>query len=152
MPQFIMVFFLEIYQLSFWFFNNLLLWRNLLLEFSLKVIFRRWMFIIYGMHYILDGSWWKLSLFIMLLFLELYKFFFLFLKVWSDGEILAWDLVSKWYSEDGCSEVIVITSFSIFSYENMFYSMCCFSLNSINSSSCFYKLWSYLSNMAWCLL
>ena len=45
-------------------------------------------------HLILDGYWWKLSQFIILFFLEIYQFFFLFLKLWSDGKILAWNLLN----------------------------------------------------------
>ena len=45
-------------------------------------------------HFILDGYWWKLSQFIILFFLEIYQFFFLFLKLWSDGKILAWNLLN----------------------------------------------------------
>ena len=42
--QFIIVFSLEIYQFFFSFFENLIWWINLGLGFSIKVIFRRWMF------------------------------------------------------------------------------------------------------------
>ena len=37
-------FYLELYQLLFWLFKNLIIWRNLGLEFTLKVIYRRWIF------------------------------------------------------------------------------------------------------------
>ena len=78
--QFIMVFFLELYQFLFWFFKTFPRWRNISLEFTLKVIFRIWMFIIDGKHFILDGSLWKLSRFIMVFFLEIHQLFFLLFK------------------------------------------------------------------------
>ena len=80
LSQFIMVFFLGIYQFFFLFLKTLIRWRNLVLEFSLKVIFRIWMFRVDGKHFILNEFWWKLSQFIMVFFLELYQFFFLFFK------------------------------------------------------------------------
>ena len=64
-----------------------------------------------------------------------------FSKIWSGGEILAWNFLSKWSSKDGCSEVMVSTSFWMCTYENLFNSSWCFPFNSINSSSCFFKLW-----------
>ena len=71
----------------------------------------------------------------MVFFLEIYQFFFFFSKVWSVGEILAWDLISKWYTEDGCSEGILSTLFWFFTDYNMFdYSfssyIICFKLSS----------------------
>ena len=104
-----MVFFLEIYQLFFLFFKTLIKWRKLSLEFSLEVICGRWIFKGESKHFILNGPWWKLSRFIMVFFLELYLFFFLFFKLWSDREILAWNYLSKWSAEDGCSAVRVST-------------------------------------------
>ena len=59
-------------------FRNSVRWRNFSLGFSLKVIFRRWMFRVNGKNLILYGPWWKLSLFVMVFRLELYQFFFLF--------------------------------------------------------------------------
>ena len=44
LSQFIMMFFLKLYQFFFLFFKTLIRWRNIGLEFSLKVIFRIWMF------------------------------------------------------------------------------------------------------------
>ena len=88
-----MVFFLELYQLFLLVFRNLFRWITLSLEFVLKVIFRIWMFIIDCKHFILDGYWWKIYQFIMLFLLELYQFFFLFFKIWSDGEVLAWNFL-----------------------------------------------------------
>ena len=46
----------ELYQLSFLFFKYLIIWRNLVLEFSLKVICRIWMFRGESNHLILNGS------------------------------------------------------------------------------------------------
>ena len=63
------------------FFKILIRWRNIVLGFSIKVIFGRWMFIVDGKHLILDGSWWKCSWFTMMFFLELYQFFFLFFRI-----------------------------------------------------------------------
>ena len=76
----IMVLLIKRYQLFFWFFKTFLIWRNPSLEFFLKVIFRRWVFIIDGKNFIFDVSWWKLYQFIMVFFLELYQFIFLFFK------------------------------------------------------------------------
>ena len=45
-----------------------------------------------------------------------------FSKLWLDGEILAWNLLSKWTAEDGCSELIVSTSFWMGPDENFLYS------------------------------
>ena len=64
-----------------------------------------------------------------------------FSKLWSDEKILAWDFISKWSSEDGCSEVIVNTPFWKCSDGNRFYYMCCFSLKYINYSSGCSKNW-----------
>ena len=80
LSQFIMMFLLELYQFFFLFFKTLIIWINLSLLFSLKVIFRRWMFRDESKKFILNGSWWKISQFIVVFFLELYKFFFLFFK------------------------------------------------------------------------
>ena len=55
------------------------------------------------------------------------------------GEILSWNLLSKWYSEDGCSEVILNTSFWMGTDEIFLKSSCCFPLKSINYYSWFSK-------------
>ena len=70
------------------------------------------------------------------------KYFSRFSKLLSDGEIFDWKLLSKWYSEYGCSEVIVSTSFSMGPYENFLISSYFPSLKFINSSSSFLILWS----------
>ena len=77
------------------------------------------------------------------------NYYYCFSKLWSDGEILSWDFLSKWYSEDGCSELMVSTSFWMGPDEKLFKLSWCPSLNSINSSSCFSKLWSYGEILAW---
>ena len=70
------------YRIQFfvWLLETLIRWRNIVLTFSLKVIFRRRIFRVDGKHFILNGSRWKLSQWIMVLFLELYQLFFLFFK------------------------------------------------------------------------
>ena len=65
-----------------------------------------------------------------------------FSKLWSSGENLARNFHSNLSSEDGCSELMVITSFWMGPDENFLNSSWCSSLNSINYSSCFSKLWS----------
>ena len=80
LSQFIMVFFLKIYQLFFLFFITFIRWRNLSLNLSLKVICRIWMFRVDGKHFILNESWWNFSQFITVFLLELYQFFFWFFK------------------------------------------------------------------------
>ena len=72
-----------------------------------------------------------------------------FSKLWSDGEILSWNFLSKLSSEYGCSELTVSTSFWMSSDENFLNSSWCSSLNSINSSSYFLKLWSDGENLTW---
>ena len=62
------------------FFKTLIRWINISLEFYLKVICRIWMFRVDGNHFILNGSWWKLSQLIMVFFLEIYQFLFIFFK------------------------------------------------------------------------
>ena len=93
--QFIMVFFLGLYQFFFLFFKTLIRWRNLCLGFSLKVICRRWIFRGESKHFILNGSWWKLSLFIMVFFFELYQFFFLFFKTFISWRNLSLEFALK---------------------------------------------------------
>ena len=142
LSQLIMVFLLELYQLLFLFFKPLIRWRNLVLEISLKVIFRIWMFRVNYKRFILNGSWWKLSQFIIVFFLEIYQLFFLFSKLWSYEEILACNFLSKWSSQDECSELMASTSFWMGLDKNFFNSSWCSSLNYINSSPCFSKIWS----------
>ena len=91
-------------------------------------------------------------IFFMLLFREIYKFFFFLFNNWSNLSNLAWSLVSKQYSEDEVSEVRVSTSFVICSDENFYGSICCFPFNSINYSSFFPKIWSDGESIAWGLL
>ena len=67
----------------------------------------------------------------------------------SDGEILAYNFLSKLYEEDGVSEVRVITFFWMYPDKNFINSSLCFSLNYINYSSWFSKLWSYGENLYW---
>ena len=127
--QFFQVFF-KWSQLFFWLFKDLIRWINIVLEFSLKMIFRRWMLIVDGKQFILVGSWWKTYQCIMVFLLELYQLFLFFSKLWSYGEILTWDFLR------------VITIFWICSGENMFAfsfrsSLICFRL-----SSCLSKSWS----------
>ena len=62
--------------------------------------------------------------------------------IFSDGEILAWNFLSKLFAEDGCSEVKVRNSFWMGPDENFIMSSWCYSLDSINSSSYFSKLLS----------
>ena len=57
--QFIMVFLLELYQFFFLVFKTLIRWRKLSLEFSIKVIFRRWMFGGDSRHLIFNVLWWE---------------------------------------------------------------------------------------------
>ena len=109
----------ELGQLLFWLFKYLIRWRNIVLEFSLKVIFRRWMFRVDGNHFILNRSWLKLSQSIMVFFLETYQLFFLFFRTLIRWRNMSLDFFSKWSSEYGCSEVIVSTSFWMCSDENM---------------------------------
>ena len=73
-------------------------------------------------------------------------------KIRSDLSNLAWSLVSKWPSEGEVSEARVSNSFSICSDEKWFGYICCFTLSSINSSSCFYKLWSDGEILDWNLV
>ena len=97
--QFIMVLFLKLHQFFFLIFKTLIRWRNLSLGFSLKVIFRILIFIVDTKHFILNGSWWKLSQFIMVFFLELYQFS-MFSKLWSGGEIIGLKFLSKYFDEN----------------------------------------------------
>ena len=92
------------------------------MEFSLKVIFRIWMFRVDGMHLILYGYWWKLSQFIMVLFLELlslcheiYQFFFLFFKDFLIWRNLVLEFALKvicriWMLRDEINELILNSS------------------------------------------
>ena len=75
-----------------------------------------------------------------------------FSNFWSNGETSAWNLVSKWYSEDGVSEVRVSTSFSIFYNEKCFGYIFCYPLNTINYSSWFSKPWSDGEILDWSLV
>ena len=52
------LFFLELYQLFFWLLRNFIRWRKLGLGFSLKVIFRRWIFRGESKHFIFSVFWW----------------------------------------------------------------------------------------------
>ena len=133
-------------------FLALIRWINIALVFYFKVIFRRWMFRVESKHFILNVLWWKLSQFIMVFFLEICQFFLFLLKIWSDGEMLAWDFLSKWYSKDVCSELILSTSFLMCYDENIFHSVCCFPLKSINSSSGCSKHLLDGKRLAWSLL
>ena len=85
--QIMMLFFLELYQFFCLFFKTLIRWRNLVLEFTFKVICRIWMFIGESKHFMLNGYWWRISQCIMIFFLELYQSFFftpnLFIIWWS---------------------------------------------------------------------
>ena len=71
---------LELYQLLFLFFKNLIIWRKLGLKFSLRLIFIIWMFIGDNKKFILNVLWWEHVLFHVLFTLELYHLFFLFFK------------------------------------------------------------------------
>ena len=124
-------------QLFFWVF---LRWRNIRLEFSLKVICRRCMFRGESEKFILNKYWWKLSQFIMVLFLELYQFFFLFLKTF-----IRWINISLGFS---IKVICIIWMFRVDGkhlalkgswWKNINSSWCSF-LNSISYSSCFSKL------------
>ena len=144
-----MVFLLELYQLSFFFSKFFIIWRNISLEFPLKVIFRRWMFRGDSKHLILNRFCWGLSKFIMMFFFELYQFFFFFFKTLIIWRNISLSFFSKWSAEDGCSEVRVSTSFWMGPDKNFFNSSWCSSLKSINYSSCFSKLWSNGESLAW---
>ena len=134
-----------LYQLWFLFFKTLLRWRNISLECALKVICRRLMFRGESMRFILNGSWCEVSQFIMVVSLELYQFFFLFFK----------NLIrSRYFSSEFPLKVIFRrwmfrTSFWMVPNENFLYSSWCSSLNSINSSSYFCKLWLDGEILAW---
>ena len=95
LSQFIMVLFLECYQLLFLFFKTFIIWRNLSLEFSLKVICRRWMFRGEIKHLVFNGFWRKLYQFIMVFFLELYQSFFLFFKSFIRWRKFSWGFSLK---------------------------------------------------------
>ena len=56
----LMMLFYEIHKLFFCLFENLIRCSNLDLEFSLKVIIRRWMFRGNSNHFNLNKSWWKI--------------------------------------------------------------------------------------------
>ena len=116
-------------------------WRNLRLEFSLKLIFRIWMFRGDSKHLILKRSIWKFSQFTMVFLLKRYQLFFFFSKTWSDGEILALNFLSKKSSEYVCSEVIIVsTSFWMYSDENIFDFSFRSSLNCYRIYSCLKKI------------
>ena len=92
--QFIVVLLLELNQFFFLFFKTLIIWINISLGFSLKVIFRIWMFRVDGKHFILNGWWSKISQFIMVYFLEFYQFLFLFFKT-----LIRWRNINLEFSE-----------------------------------------------------
>ena len=127
--QTIMVFFLELYQLFFLFLKTLIIWINLSLEFSLKVICRIWMFRVDGKHFILNGSWWRISQCIMVLFLELYKLLFLCFKT-----LTIWRTLRLEVSE---SNNFILN----FSDDNMFYLYFMSSLIWCRLSSCLLNIW-----------
>ena len=118
LSQFIIVFFPELYQFFFLFFNILIRWRNLTLGFDLKVIFIRCMFIGDSKHLILKESWWRISQFIMVFFLEILNLY-LFLLVFFKWRKLGLDFFPDWSLEYVYSEVILITSFWMCSDKNM---------------------------------
>ena len=62
---------------------------------------------------------------------------------------MAWKSLPKLSSEDGCSELMVSTWFYMCSDENFIKSSWCSSLNSINSSYFFSKLWYDGEILAW---
>ena len=126
------------------FLKTFLRWRNLSLEFALKLIFQRWMFIGESENFSLNGYWWKPSLLIMVFFLELYQFFFWFVELCSDGESWAWNVLSKWFSEDGFLGLMVSTSFWMGTDENVLNLSWCSYLNYINYSFFkFYQMENY---------
>ena len=63
---------------SYGYFKILLWWRNIVLEFSLKVICRRWIFKGESKYFIFNDYRWKLYQVIMVFFLEIYQLFLLF--------------------------------------------------------------------------
>ena len=54
--KFVEVIFCCMSQFFLWLFNYLIIWENIVLEFDLKAIFRRWMFRDDGEHFIFNGS------------------------------------------------------------------------------------------------
>ena len=109
-----------------YFFKTLIRWKNIGFEFSLKGIFRRWIFRGDSKHFILNVFWWYHVLFHVFFSLELYQLFFLFLKTFIRCGNIRLEFLSKWSSEDWCSELIVITSFwmcsdEIFWFHMLFY-------------------------------
>ena len=52
-----LLFYLDLYQFLFWLFKTLMRWRNLVLGFFLKVIFRRWIFRVDSKQFIFNVFW-----------------------------------------------------------------------------------------------
>ena len=74
-----LLYFLDLYQFFLWLFKFLIRWRNIFLGFSLKVIFRIWMFRVEIKNFVFSVVWWK-HVWLHFFFLEIYQFFFLFFK------------------------------------------------------------------------
>ena len=75
-----LLFYLELYQFLFSLCKALIRWRNTVLGFSLKMIFRRCMFIVDNKHFIFNMFWWEHVWFHLLFYFEIYQLFFWLFK------------------------------------------------------------------------
>ena len=76
----LLLLFHNIHQLFCWLFRILNRWRKLGLKFTLKVIFRIWMFRGDSNRFICNLFWWELAWFYLLFSLELYQLFFFVIR------------------------------------------------------------------------
>ena len=78
-----------IYQLFFWLFKLLIIRSNLGLKFSVKFLFRRWMFRGDSKHFFFNVFWWECFRFQLLFSIKIYKFFFWWFKIFIRWRNLA---------------------------------------------------------------
>ena len=152
-----MVFFLGICQSFFLFFINLIRWRNIRFGFSLKVIYRIWMFRVDGKHFILNESWWKRSQFIIVFFLELYQLFFLFYNFFIRWINLRFEFALQlfWWEHVWFSSRSSLIFFRLSSCLKKWSDVYCDTLSSLADKSIMilcYFLWYFLSTAEFILL
>ena len=112
---FLMLLLYEIHTFLFWLFNNLIKFIKIGMEFNLKSVFRRWSFRSESDHLIFNMFQRELVWINLLFSLELYQLFFWLFKAVIRWRNIFYNFISKLYLEYECSEVILITSFWMFS-------------------------------------